>query len=516
MDRTPLVIGLILLATAMISGHEAAGDSVEPPAGLVSGWRDDGNASPGGEIDYYVGVHYYPWYYDDFHGGRYLREHLIPAQLPELGEYNDREAAVIGQHLSWCRDSGIDFWSASWWGPGSREDVTLLNHIFQHPDLGDFKIAILYETVGRTKNFTDYSMLAPDITYLAANYFPHDSYLKIDGKPVVIVYLTRVLSSRRTLHQSLDAMREAAGNAGYQLYIVGDQVFGSSLSSRADIDALDAIINYDVYGSMGATGYAGQAKVDAYYAAQARWKALADSVGTDYAPAVTPGFNDKAVRAGHSPVSRKLTRDDEFGSLFRAMLRGAKALTDPDLGHMVLITSWNEWHEDTQIEPVEEAPPTSTDDSATGTAFTDGLAYEGYASRYLDILREELPFALAADIDIDPFGSDDRVQLGSHQRISVVILGSDTFDVSEVDVASLACGPDGAPSVWPPPEVATPAGFRDWNDDGLVDLLVHFDVAQTGISVGDTEACLSGELLDGTPFEGCDAVEVFAPRGMQP
>jgi uncharacterized membrane protein YgcG len=340
-------------------------------------------------IDYNVGVFYYPWYYNDFHGRQYLREHLVPAQLPELGEYNDRDEAVINQHLKWSCETGIDFWVASWWGPGSREDVTLLNYILKNPNIGSLKIAIFYETVGRTNNFQNYSNLGPDITYLAKNYFAHPNYLKINGKPVVFVYLTRVLSSVGALQSSLDSMRNAAANAGYQLYIVGDQAFGSPPASPGDIALLDAIVNYDVYGSMGSTGYAGQSKVDDYYNEQAAWKALADSVGTDYAPSVTPGFNDRGVREGHIPLSRKLTQADEFGSLFRAMLQEAKTLTDSNIGNMILVTSWNEWHEDTQIEPVSNAPPTSIDDSQSGSDYTDGLEYEGYSTRYLDILSEE-------------------------------------------------------------------------------------------------------------------------------
>ena len=55
---------------------------------------------------------------------------------------------------------------------------------------------------------------------------------------------------------------------------------------------------------------------------------------------------------------------------------------------MVLITSWNEWSEDTAIEPLTPSVPTAVDRSATGNGFTQGYSYAGYGTRYLEILRE--------------------------------------------------------------------------------------------------------------------------------
>ena len=44
------------------------------------------------------------------------------------------------------------------------------------------------------------------------------------------------------------------------------------------------------------------------------------------------------------------------------------------------------------------------------------------------------------------------------------------------------------------------------NDDGVPDLVAHFPAQETGIAVGDEEACVTGELLDGQAIEGCDSV----------
>jgi hypothetical protein len=71
----------------------------------------------------------------------------------------------------------------------------------------------------------------------------------------------------------------------------------------------------------------------------------------------------------------------------------------------------------------------------------------------------------------------------------------------DVDVATLAFGPgDAAPAHCHGPHV------EDVDGDGFLDLMAHYLTEETGIAFGDMEACITGEALGGTPFEGCDAV----------
>jgi hypothetical protein len=378
-----------------------------------------------------VGVHYYPWYTGGS-GGRALRYHLQPLQYAYLGTnttlYDSRKKDVIDQHITWSKQSQIDVWFVSWWGPDSHTDNSLQDHLLKHERIGEIQYAILYESTGRLGDMSspDYSRLVSDFEYLHDNYFDDSNYYKINGKPVVFIYLSRVYF-RNNGDEALKELRNKFPN----LYLLGDDVFGPNYSFSSDAQELDAISAYDVYGQ--STGQLGstQEAIDQLKKNYDDAIEVADGVNTDFVPAITPGFNDRAVREGHSAAPRYFedTLNSHDGELFLSMMREvAMPRTQYNPDNLILITSFNEWWEDTQIEPTAgTSGSTDEDDSGTGIYYTQGYKYTDYGTLYLNILDQVL-YNPSARMIADA-GPDQSIEDRDENGMELVTLdGSNSFD----------------------------------------------------------------------------------------
>jgi hypothetical protein len=163
-----------------------------------------------------------------------------------------------------------------------------------------------------------------------------------------------------------------------------------------------------------------------------------------------------------------------------------------------------------------------TGDVPVSTTFTATVAF--YANSYPDegaIIGEQTITVIVVVIDIKPWSYPNSINTKSNGVVPVGILGSDTFDVTAVDVTTLAFGPSGATPAHDltDPDVhnghlVNPDLITGWtaNEDGYVDLVTHFRQKDTGLAAGDTIAWLTGQVDVGggvyMPFIAYDSVLV--------
>ena len=103
------------------------------------------------------------------------------------------------------------------------------------------------------------------------------------------------------------------------------------------------------------------------------------------------------------------------------------------------------------------------------------------------------------DLDIKPGSYPNSINTKSKGVIPVALLGTDTFDVTTVDVTTLRFGPsDALPAHNLTDAEVYAEHLQDVNYDGYIDLVSHYRTKQTGIAVGQILAELDydGSTVD--------------------
>jgi hypothetical protein len=359
-----------------------------------------------------VGAYYYTWFPRNFVQGT-LRSRLVPPQEPALGQYDSGDPRAVERQIAWAAEGGIDFLAVGWWPRRGGQNEAFTEGFLKARNLSSVKFCLFYETwelgFDRLSGMTYFDekktrRFVEDMELFGRRFFGHPSYLKVGGRPVVILYLARTFAGNYAL--ALGAARERLRQQGWDVYFIGDEVFwnatpdtastagGAALTAEPQLGRIrlfDAITSYNMYESAmeGHRGYGSQSAFIADVARRYRTFARA-APEVAFVPGIIPGYNDRGVRlkAGHFAIPRRWAPEAGETSFLEEMWRRvAVPLADPRL-NMVLITSWNEWNEDTAIEPLAAAPPTSRDESPSGDLYTEGYPYAGHGTDYLAALRE--------------------------------------------------------------------------------------------------------------------------------
>jgi hypothetical protein len=242
---------------------------------------------------------------------------------PSIGPYDSQDPLVLRGHLKLAARAGIDAFIGSWWGIGDFSDQAFAKLLAEADALGTTKVTVYYETVPEHSP----ARAVEELLYLLDNYASRPGFLRIGERPVLFLY-GRALG-QLTTEQWQEVIAEV--KAKHPCLLIADTDAPHPPPDNAD--------GLHFYNPTGRT-QAGE-DMRAFYAAQVR---QARQRGLIACVTVIPGYDDTCVRAPGTVTPRL------GGQLYRALWEYALQ-AEPD---WVLITSWNEWHEGSEIEPSVE------------------------------------------------------------------------------------------------------------------------------------------------------------------
>ncbi len=251
---------------------------------------------------------YFPWYYPE---NWHWTGKLSIVHEPLLGLYSSSDRQTVQTHIEWAKQAGIDGFICSWWGINSVTDqnLKLIANLCQERD---FKFTIYVE---QAKNTAD---LRKSMGYLDSVYAEHANIIKLGNKPVIFMY-QRVLDSIPLESLRLVKYNFATINYGYKISILqGFEGYHEFLPS-----------------------YQSGKENEKFYRLA---RQVADSKGKIFAAPVLPGFNNCSLATPGTVIDRN--KGKYYKKLWDAVIAA-----QPD---WVLITSFNEWFEATEIEPSRE------------------------------------------------------------------------------------------------------------------------------------------------------------------
>ena len=117
----------------------------------------------------------------------------------------------------------------------------------------------------------------------------------------------------------------------------------------------------------------------------------------------------------------------------------------------------------------------------------------------------KIQFVTPVSIDIKPGTFPNSINLGSNGTVPVAILGSATFDASQVDPLTVTLADA---RVKLKGKGTAMASLEDVNRDGFLDMVVHVSTSSLVLNGNDTEGTVQGTTVGGIPFIGKDSVRI--------
>jgi uncharacterized protein YgiM (DUF1202 family) len=252
--------------------------------------------------------------------------------------YHSADPATIERQVIQAQRAGIDAFVQSWYGPQEASNQTETNFriLLDIAAARSFKAAVDFETTGPF--FGDAGAVTGALATLLTTHVQHPAYLRYQGKPVIFFWRQQRFSVAEWA-----AIRNQV-DPDHQTYWIAE---GVDIAYQAVFDG------HHLYSIAWAGSPADQL---AKWGDRVRAYAEENQVERLWVATAMPGYDDT-----RQPRDNAFAMPRRNGDYLRESWQGALA-SQPD---MLIITSFNEWLEGTQIEPSQ-----------------------GYGTQYLDVMRE--------------------------------------------------------------------------------------------------------------------------------
>lgn len=270
---------------------------------------------------------YFGWWTGDSWGNEILSDH--PAEM-----YDSRDAGALGHHIDQAKGAGIDAFIMSWFGP---KNGNLTSQVFnalldQAAGRGFYAAAVVDMFQNDYNETTD--VVLDSLRYLIGDRINHPAYLRYNGKPLIFFW--------NQARFSVDDWK----NIRAQVDPDHNTIWVAEGTSTKFIPTFDGLYLFNTAwaGNPGAT--ARQYKNNVRKAG-----------GTFFIPTALPGWDETAIAKRDGRKNPTAPKDRANGAFLTKSWNGAvSAGTD-----VILIVSWNEYFENSEIEPSQKYGSQSLD-----------------------------------------------------------------------------------------------------------------------------------------------------------
>ena len=319
----------------------------------LSSAANAGQRGLSGEVPHEVLAFYYGWYGNPATSGHFEHWHLDANGLkivnsrdtPINGAYDSHKRSVIREQLQEAKASGITGFIVSWWGKNNFTDKGLPDMLEEAARIG-LKITVYIEKFPTGADAPALSEQVAELNYIIKTYSHSPAWLRVGARPVVFVYAAALKAGGAQWHRAMERAR--LDYPSIDPIFIADVSYGLSTAAQRQaasyVADFDGVHGYSIRGMRQRFSLEQNVKIARANFAQWRLGTSALQITCD---TVMPGFDDTALTERPLPRPTVLRNN---GSLYSALWKEAIA-DNPD---WILIDSWSEWHEGTEIEPSVE------------------------------------------------------------------------------------------------------------------------------------------------------------------